>query len=232
MEWSWYRQQPDSDFLYWHWSANHGFHINHSLIGWNETLIVYLLAIAPPTHPIPASLYHTGWAGQSDRARTYRRPTRAPQPGDNFVNGNTYHGIKLEVGPPGGAELFFAHFSFFGFDPRGKRDRYTNYFKNNRALALIHQAYAIENPRGYAGYGQAAWGRSSGVLAGGGALPRYDNGTINVMASLASFPYVPEESMKALRNYYCNLGGNCGTSIAFATDSTSARIGFRISIWV
>ena len=51
VEWGWYRQRPDSDVLYWHWSPDYGFHINHPLIGWNETMIVYLLAIASPTHP-------------------------------------------------------------------------------------------------------------------------------------------------------------------------------------
>ncbi len=38
------------------------------------------------------------------------------------------------------------------FDPRGLRDRYTNYFTNNRAIALIQQSYAIDNPRKFAGY--------------------------------------------------------------------------------
>src|SRR6185312_4887445 len=48
VEWDWYRKGSDSDFLYWHWSPNHGFHISHPLIGWNETMIVYLLAVASP----------------------------------------------------------------------------------------------------------------------------------------------------------------------------------------
>ena len=68
VEWDWYRKTPDSEVLYWHWSPDHEWHISHPLIGWNETLIVYLLAIASPTHGVPASLYHTGWAGQSDAA--------------------------------------------------------------------------------------------------------------------------------------------------------------------
>jgi hypothetical protein len=42
------------------------------LIGWNETMIIYLLAIASPTHAVPASLYHTGWASRSDTAMRYR----------------------------------------------------------------------------------------------------------------------------------------------------------------
>ncbi|MBI2496618.1 MAG: hypothetical protein HYV75_01360 [Opitutae bacterium] len=207
VEWDWYRQRPDSDVLYWHWSPDHGFHINHPLIGWNETSIIYLLAIVSPTHPVPASLWHTGWAGQSPLHVEYRRGWSRTTEGDHFTNGHSYHGIRLEVGEGNGAELFFTHFSFMGFDPRGLRDRYTNYFRNNRAIALIQQAYAIENPRKFAGYGADCWGRSAGVNSGGGrALPRDDNGTINTMASLASMPYTPAESMAALRHFYRDLG--------------------------
>jgi hypothetical protein len=207
VEWDWYRQKPDSDVLYWHWSPDHGFHIHHPLIGWNETMIIYLLAIASPTHPVPASLYHTGWAGQSDRNVQYRHGWSRTTDGDHYLNGNTYYGIKLEVGEGNGSDLFFTHFSFMGFDPRGIRDRYTNYFKNNRAIALINRAYCMENPLKFAGYGPACWGRSAGVNAGGGRpLPRDDNGTINVMASLSSMPYTPEESMAALKHFYRDLG--------------------------
>ncbi len=207
VEWDWYRQTPDSDVLYWHWSPNHGYHIGHPLIGWNETMIIYLLAIASPTHPVPASLWHTGWAGQSERHVRYRQGWSRTTDGDHFTNGHSYYGIKLEVGEGNGAELFFTHFSFMGFDPRGWRDRYTNYFTNNRAIAQIQQAYAVENPRKFLGYGADCWGRSAGVNAGGGrALPRDDNGTINIMASLSSMPYTPEASLAALRHFYRDLG--------------------------
>jgi hypothetical protein len=206
VEWDWYRKEPTSDFLYWHWSPDHGFHISHPLVGWNETMIVYLLAIASPTHPVPASLYHTGWAGQSAEAVRYRQNWSGTTHGDHYTNGNTYYGIKLDVGPV--SELFFTHFSFLGFDPRGKRDRYTNYFKNNRNMALIHHAYSIANPRRRAGYGDDTWGRSAGINAGSGrATPRGDNGTITIHASLASFPYTPEQSLKALKHFYRDLGG-------------------------
>jgi exo beta-1,2-glucooligosaccharide sophorohydrolase (non-reducing end) len=207
VEWDWYRQNGNSDVLTWHWSPDHGFHINHPLIGWNESQIIYLLAIASPTHPVPASMWHTGWAGQSDLHVKYRRGWSRTTQGDRFTNGNTYYGIKLEVGEGNGAELFFTHFSFMGFDPRGIRDAYTNYFTNNRAIALIQHAYAIDNPRKFAGYGADCWGRSAGVNSGGAkALPRDDNGTINVMAALSSMPYTPEESMAALRHFYRDLG--------------------------
>ncbi len=207
VEWDWYRQTPDSDVLYWHWSPDYGFHINHPLIGWNETMIVYLLAIASPTHPVPAELYHTGWAGTSERHIRYRENWSRTTVGNRYVNGGSWYGIKLDVGVGNGSDLFFAHFSFFGFDPRGIRDRYTNYFRNNRAIALINRAYCIDNPRGFKGYGADTWGLSAGINTGGGRpLPRDDNGTINVMASLASMPYTPDESLAALKHYYRDLG--------------------------
>lgn len=216
IEWDWYRKTPDSDFLYWHWSPNHEFHISHPLIGWNEAAIAYLMGIASPTHPIPASLWHSGWAGTSPTAVKYRRNWSRTTKGDHFVNGNTYYGHRLDVGEGNGAELFFAQFSFLGFDPRGIRDKYTNYFKNNRNLALISQAYAIDNPEGHVGYGADAWGQSAGVHTGGGrARPADDNGTLTVHASLGMMPFVPEESMKALRHYYRDLGDRTWSTYGF-----------------
>jgi hypothetical protein len=207
VEWDWYRKTPDSDVLYWHWSPNAGFHISHPLIGWNEAMIVYLLAIASPTHPVPAELYYTGWAGTSERHIRYRRGWSRTTVGDHYVNGQTFDGIKLDVGEGTGSDLFFVHFSFMGFDPRGLRDRYTNYFENNRAIVRINHAYCVANPRKFLGYGGDCWGLSVGVNSGGGKpYPRDDNGTISCMAALASMPYTPEESLAALKHYYRDLG--------------------------
>ncbi|RIK61850.1 hypothetical protein DCC62_27375, partial [candidate division KSB1 bacterium] len=207
VEWDWYRKEPTSDFLYWHWSPNHAWHISHPLVGWNETMIVYLLAIASPTHGVPASLYHTGWAGQSELAVRYRQGWGRTTHGDHYTNGNTYFGIKLDVGVGTGGDLFFTHFSFMGFDPRGKKDRYTNYFNNNRNLALINRAYCIANPNKRLGFSENCWGLSAGINSGGGKPnPREENGTINCMASLASFPYTPQESMAALKHFYHEHG--------------------------
>ena len=63
--------------------------------------------------------------------------------GDEYVNGHSYFGIKLDVGVGSGGPLFFAHYSFMGFDPRGLRDRFTNYFDNNRNMALINRAWVV-----------------------------------------------------------------------------------------
>jgi len=206
VDYDWYRDGADSQFLYWHWSPDYGFKIHHPLIGWNESLIAYLLGIASPTHAIPPSLWHSGWAGQNETGIAYRRWWTRTTQGDHFTNGNSYYGIKLEVGEGNGSDLFFTHFSFMGFDPRGMRDDYTNYYKNNRAISLINQAYAIDNPGKYKDYGADAWGFTAGLHAGGRPSQANDNGTITPEGALGSFPYTPKESMATLKHFYRDLG--------------------------
>ena len=212
VEWNWHRKESDSNFLYWHWSPNHEWALNHLLVGWNETMITYLLAIASPTHSVPASIYHTGWAGQNDVAVKYRQDWGKTSHGDHYKNGNTYYGITLDVGVGSGGPLFFTHYSFLGFDPRGKQDEYTNYFENNQNLARINRAYCIDNPKGYKGYSKVSWGLTAsdnykGYLAHDPSQ-KNDNGTITPTAALASMPYTPKESMDALKHFYYNKGRN------------------------
>lgn len=209
VEWSWYRRDPKSDFLIWHWSPDRAWAIDHPLIGWNETMIVYLLAIASPTHGVPGSMYYSGWASQSERAQSYRGWGRTMH-GVRYANGHKYYGIELPVAVGGGGPLFFTHYSFMGFDPRDKKDRYTNYFDNNRRIAEINRAYCIANPEGHGGYGANAWGLTAsdgpwGYVASEPA-PRVDTGTLAPTGALASFPYTPEASMAVLKHFYRDLG--------------------------
>ena len=205
VEWDWYRRASFSDFLYWHWSPNYGWQMNFKLVGYNETMITYLLAIASPTHSVPASLYYSGWASSN-----------------NYYLNQTYYGYKLWVGDSYGGPLFFAHYSFLGFDPRNIRDNYCNYFLNNRNHTLINRAYCIANPLGHTGYGPDTWGLTASDNPWGySAHEPYtnDNGTIAPTAALSSMPYTPEESISALKNfyrtYYGNLWGEYGFKDAF-----------------
>ncbi len=188
VEWDWYRKN-NSNVLYWHWSPNYNWQMNHQVRGYNEGLIVYLLAIASPTHPVPASLWNTGWAG----------------PG--YINGQTYYGYKLDVGPARGGPLFFAHYSYLGFDPRGIKDIYTNYYTHNKHHTLVNRAYCIANPLNHQGYSADNWGLTAsddplvGYLAHEPTAGR-DNGTITPTAALSSMPYTPAESMAALKHFY------------------------------
>jgi len=211
VEWDWYRQTPDSDFLYWHWSPNWAFHIHHPLIGFNEAMIAYLLAIASPTHAVPASLYYSGWAGQSERAIHYREAWSGATDGDHYANGHTYYGIKLDVGVGSRGPLFFTHYSFMGFDPHSLHDRFTrSYFENDRSIALINRAYAIANPKHFAGYGAGGWGLTASDGPDGYMAESpdeaHDRGTVAPTGALASFPYTPEPSMAAFKHYYSDFG--------------------------
>jgi hypothetical protein len=212
VEWDWYRERASSDFLYWHWSPEWGFEIHHPLIGFNETMIVYLLAIASPTHAVPASMYYSGWASQSQRAQDYRQGWSGSAEGKLYGNGQTYFGTKLDVGVGSGGPLFFAHYSYLGMDPHALHDHYTDsYFENNRNLALINHAYCVANPKHFAGYGTSAWGLTAIEGPNGYGTPApdtaNDDGTISLTGALASMPYVPELSMAALKHDYRELGG-------------------------
>ena len=211
VEWDWYRETPSSDFLYRHWSPQWSFQIHHPLIGFNEVMITYLLGIASPTHSVPATLYYSGWAGQSDRAITYREGWSGSTDGNHYENGHTYYGIKLDVGVGPGGPLFFTHYSFMGFDPHSLHDRFTNsYFDNNRNITLINRAYSITNPKHFAGYGPNAWGLTASDGPDGYVAQAPDEaddrGTITPTGALASFPYTPEASMAAFKHYYRDLG--------------------------
>jgi hypothetical protein len=210
VEWDWYRQFPDSKFLYWHWSPDQAWVINHRLIGWNETMVTYLLAIASPTHSVPASMYYSGWANQDSTGQQYRSAWGGTREGSMYTNGNTYFGVKLDVGVSNGGPLFFTHYSFLAYDPHLITDRYTNYFDNNRNIALINYRYCMKNPGNYKGYGDSGWGltASDGPYHYSADEPvvSRDKGKIAPTGALSSFPYLPDAAMKALKNYYNNYG--------------------------
>ncbi|MBK7873252.1 MAG: T9SS type A sorting domain-containing protein [Saprospiraceae bacterium] len=202
IEWNWYRKQ-NQNVIYWHWSPNFNFAINLPVRGFNETHIIYLLALSSPTNAVPANLYTQGWAGNP-----------------NYTNGNTYYGFKLDVGFGNGGPLFFSHYSYIGFDPRFVRDAYTNYFIRNRNHTLINRAYCIANPKGYPGYNEESWGltASDDPLVGYKAHEPSsggDNGTITPTAALSSMPYTPEESIAVLKHFYRDRGAKLWGPMGF-----------------
>jgi hypothetical protein len=194
VEWDWHRQ-GGQNVLYWHWSPNHGWAKNHPIRGYDECLIVYLLAAASPTHSIPAEVYHEGWA----RGGAIR--TRVIAYGHELT---LRHNGAEDYGGP----LFWAHYSYLGLDPRNLRDAYADYWDHNVNHTLINRAHCIANPRGYQGYGRRSWGLTASYSPRGYAAhaPNQDLGVIAPTAALSSFPYTPEYSMEALRHFYEELG--------------------------
>jgi hypothetical protein len=206
VEWNWHTR--GRDVLYWHWSPKHGWALDHPIAGWNECLITYVLAAASPSHPTSPAAYHDGW-------------TR----GGDFRNGHTYYGIELPLGPAYGGPLFFSHYSFLGLDPRGLRDRYADYWAQNRAHTLINRAHCIANSQGFAGYGADCWGLTAcdGDAGYGAFCPRNDRGVIAPTAALSAMPYAPNESMAALRHFYQDLGADIWRRYGFADSFNRGR---------
>lgn len=175
-----------------YWSPEHGWDMNFKIGGYNECLIVYVLAASSPTHGVPASVYHRGWA-RDGGIRTDRRCHGLPVVLDHYEHDDAC------VGP-----LFWAHYSYVGLNPNGLSDRYADYWQLNRNHALIHHAHCVENPHRYRGYGPECWGLTSSYSMTGyaGHRPDRDLGVISPTAALSSFPYTPEQSMAFLRFLY------------------------------
>ncbi|NEN24597.1 hypothetical protein G3O08_13900 [Cryomorpha ignava] len=189
VEWDWFTQ--GQNVLYWHWSPNLGFIMNMKIRGYNEGLIVYLLAASSPTHPISAEVYHQGWAQNGA-----------------MQNGNTYLGTILPLGPSYGGPLFFAHYSFLGFNPSNLSDQYANYWTQNVNHTMINRQFCINNPNNYVGYSPGSWGLTASDNEAGYSAhsPTNDRGVITPTAALSSMPYTPEESMDAIRYFYFTIG--------------------------
>ncbi len=212
VEWDWYTKGGE-DVLYWHWSPNHGWAMDFPLEGYNEVLITYILAAASPTHGIDAEAYHKGWAR-----------------GGSITTDKSTYGYNLILSHNGaetyGGPLFWAHYSYLGLDPRGLKDRYTDFWELNRNHTLINRQWCIENPLGYKGYGEDSWGLSASYSVNGYAAhaPGEDRdlGVITPTAALSSFPYTPEASMQVLKYLYYDLGdklwGKYGFYDAFSEE--------------
>lgn len=206
VEWDWFRQNGQN-VLYWHWSPDQGWAINQKISGWNESLITYVLAAASPTHTVPKVVYDEGWTRNGD-----------------FRNGKTFYGTPLPLGPDYGGPLFLAHYSFLGLNPKKLKDGYMDYFTQNRNHTLINYQYCLDNPKKFYGYSDRCWGLTASDIPDGytASSPTNDQGIIAPTAALSSFPYTPDESLRALKFYYYVLGdklwGEYGFHDAFSLN--------------
>jgi len=194
MEWDWYLN--GQEVLYWHWSPDYQWEMDFPLEGYNECLITYILAASSPTHPIPASAYHKGWAR-----------------GGAITSEHEAYGYPLILKHNGaeeyGGPLFWAHYSYIGLNPKGLKDQYADYWQLNRNQTLINYEYCVENPKGFQGYGENCWGLTASYSVNGYSahMPKKnDLGVITPTAALSSFPYTPDQSMRALKHFYNDLG--------------------------
>ncbi|MBX6364018.1 MAG: Tat pathway signal protein [Gemmatimonadetes bacterium] len=194
-DWTW--MQPRPPLVSMGWTPEHGQH-DWDWHGLNEAMILYVLALGSPTHPIEPAAWPAYTA-------TYRWGTWFGQEHVGF-------------GP-----LFGHQYSFLWIDPRGLQDDYLrgrgiDYFENSRRATLGQRGYAIANPGGWVGYGADIWGLSAcdgpadGDFTIAGARRHFftyaarassftevrDDGTICPTAAGSSMPFTPAESIRAL----------------------------------
>lgn len=194
VEWNWYTQ--GQNVMYWHWSPDYQFQMNHKLQGYDETLVTYILAAASPSYSIDKSVYTYGWArsgGIRNLGSQYGVPLVV-----------THNGNPSSVGP-----MFFSHYSFLGLDPRGLTDEFVNYGDAVVNHAKIMYQYSISNPKNWQGYSSKNWGltasysrNADGTTGYAAHQPSNDLGVISPTAALSNMPYTPAESMNMLRFLY------------------------------
>jgi hypothetical protein len=195
VEFDWYRN--GKNVLYWHWSPDYNWEMNFPVHGYNECLIMYVLAASSPTHGVPAEVYHEGWA----------------ENGKIKNNPPSYDGYKLQLhyqgDPKHGGPLFWSHYSYLGLDPHGLKDQYADYWEENKNHTLINYSWCVENPLKYKGYGTNNWGLTASYSVRGYAAhapgEKNDLGVISPTAALSSMPYTPSQSMAAMKHWFTNM---------------------------
>ena len=178
--------------------------------GYNEAMILYLLALGSPTHPVPASNWNYWMSG---------------------YQWTTQYGQTYVIFPP----LFGHQYSHCWVDFRTRQDalmrfRGIPYFENSRRATLAQRAYAIANPYNYVGYSDSLWGITASDIKGGyqarGAPPaQNDDGTITPTAPIGSIAFAPDEVIPVVRNMFQNyplLWGPYGFRDAFNLSTTPA----------
>lgn len=191
VDWTWL--QPNAPLVSMGWFPESGF-IPHDWTGYDEAMLLYVLAMGSPTHPVNADAW-TVWT------RTY-----------NDVWG-VYQGEEyLSFGPLFGHQFSHVWIDFRGIQDEYMRERGIDYFENSRRAAYAHRAYAIANPMKWKGYGENVWGLTASdgpqntlqeyageqrqfrhyTARGAGLSINFDDGTIAPTAAIASLPFAPE----------------------------------------
>ena len=165
--------------LIWHWSPNYGFKKNLFVRGPNECHIVYLLAMVSPTYPISKDYYDHSWLNK------------------RFHKSRMLEGQSINFSKDYGGPLFFAHYSYLGLNPHHIYFQKSSYFDIYKKLCQAQFEYAKKKQL-------HGWGLTASKDPNGYAVHepgKLDNQTISPTAALASWPYVPELSLKALNTF-------------------------------
>jgi len=202
IDWTWFTPRDPVVSMGWHPGKGY---IPSDWNRYNESLLLYVLALGSPTHPLPPETWDK-WTANFDRNWT----TGAGDPHIDF--------------PP----MFGHQYSHVWVDFRGIRDAYMrekgiDYFENSRRATLAQRAYAIANPQGWKGYGADVWGLTACDGPGGFSLVidgrdrrfhsyaargpgERDDGTLAPTAALGSIAFAPDIVVPAARAMHDRYG--------------------------
>jgi len=228
VNWPWFIEHvPD---IRMGWSPERQFH-THDWRGYNEGMIIYVLALGSPTHPAAAGTW------DSFTSNYYRHW--------GTLEGQTH----LTFGP-----MFGHQYSAVWIDLRGIKDDFIfaqgiDYFENSRRAVLAQRAYAIRNPLDWRGYGPNIWGLTASdgpgdfklsylgemrqfhsyAARGVGRVETLDDGTIAPTAAIASLPFAPEIVVPAAHAMHARYGAHIYDRYGFI-DAFNPSFNYKVPL--
>ena len=202
-------QDTNATLMMWHWHPVEGFS-DLPIRGPNEALMCYLLGIGSETHPINPKSFYEGWMD--------------PQRG--LGQAREDFGIKHSWGYGMGWPLFFAHYTFIGYDPKLLTYDGKTYHDHFVDACRIQQLYAKSRAGEFKGF-DTLWGQAASLCpptpGKNGNIREYranqpgpgDDGTIASTAALSSMPYLPEAVIPCMESMYLNYGGQLWGAYGF-----------------
>jgi len=209
---------PGSHGIAMGWYPERGFG-THDWVGYNEGMLVYVLALGSPTHAVGKDAWDQGWAAQLEKSW------------------GTYYGQQhLQFEPLFGHQYSHVWVDFRGIQDAFMRSKGIDYFENSRRATLSQRAYGADNPNKWTGYSGDIWGwtasdgpgglqgktvngierRFMGYSARGVSSERVvDDGTVVPTATGGSVPFAPEVTIPALMNMRAKYGDRLYTSYGF-----------------
>ncbi len=226
VNWTWAQTRPP--IVSMGWRPENGF-IDYYWRGFNEAMLLYVLALGSPTHPLGAEAW-TAWT------QTYRW-------------GSYYNQKHVGFAP-----LFGHQYSQVWIDFRGIKDAYMrgrgiDYFENSRRATLSQRSYAIANPMGWKDYGMDIWGLTAAdgpidreftvngqprrfftyAARGASFTEVRDDGTLAPTAAGGSVPFAPEIAIPALIAMREKYGDNLFSRYGFL-DAFNPTFTFDVAV--
>nr|MBO2466477.1 hypothetical protein [Xanthomonadaceae bacterium] len=228
VDWKWLQVRPP--LISMGWFPESGF-IQHDWMGYNEAMLLYILALGSPTHPVEPEAW-TVWA------RTYNN------------DWGVYYGQEyLSFGPLFGHQYSHVWIDFRDIQDQYMRERGIDYFLNSRRAALAQREYAIANPMKWKDYGENVWGLTASdgpqntrqiyrgeerefrhySSRGAGLRENFDDGTIAPTAAISSIVFAPEVVIPATEEMHRRYGEYLYSSYGFL-DSFNPSFDFDIPL--